>query len=307
MKITYLTLGLLLALLLGGRAAALPLPDSLYQRPEIQRELDYLRRHPAHLARVRERAENWLPHLLPLLRERALPASLAWLPAVESAYLPGAVSPAGAAGLWQLMPATAERFGVPMDAGFDGRFAPLTASRAALAYLAWLHRHFDGDWLLALAAYNAGEGRVRRAMERSGSRDFWQLPLPEETRHYVPRFLAVQHLLRAPHAGVPPVLREHRVEGPVSLPQLAAHLGVTVEQLKQWNLALKGERLSVRREYSILVKTTEQDGDDGFIRIQPQPLFMARTAGLDLSAAGGLFGEAGPAFDFAPPPGWPGY
>ncbi|OXS14952.1 lytic murein transglycosylase, partial [Zobellella denitrificans] len=84
----------MLALLLGGGAAALPLPDSLYQRPEIQRELDYLRRHPAHLARVRERAENWLPHLLPLLRERALPASLAWLPAVESAYLPGALSPA---------------------------------------------------------------------------------------------------------------------------------------------------------------------------------------------------------------------
>lgn len=307
MKITYLTLGLLLGLLLGSRAAALPLPDSLYHRPEVQRELDYLRRQPAHLARVRERAETWLPHLLPLLRRQGLPSTLAWLPVVESAYLPGAVSPAGAGGLWQLMPATAERFGILIDPEFDGRFAPLAASRAAIGYLAWLHRHFEGDWLLALAAYNAGEGRVRRAMERSGSRDFWQLPLPEETRHYVPRVLAVQWLLRPPRTGSVSLLREHRVKGPLSLSRLATQLGVGVEQLKRWNLALKGDRLSTQREYSILVKSAEQDGSDGFIGIQPQPLFMASTAGLDLTPSGGLFGEAGPAFDFAPPPGWPGY
>ncbi|MBL1378837.1 lytic transglycosylase domain-containing protein [Zobellella iuensis] len=307
MKNTCLTIVILLGLLSTTRVAALALPDSVYSHPKVQQELDYLRRHPAHLQRSRERAETWLPHLLPLLRQQALPSSLAWLPAVESAYLPGAVSPVGAAGLWQLMPATAQRFGVLIDEEFDGRFAPLAASRAAIDYLAWLHRHFEGDWLLALAAYNAGEGRVRRAMERSGSRDFWQLPLPEETRKYVPRFLAVQRLMPSPGIGSAPVLREHRVEGPISLPQLAARLGVTIAQLKSWNLGLKGERLSLRREYSILVKTAGQDDGDGFIGIPPQPLFMARAAGLDLSSSAGLFGEADALFDFAPPPGWPGY
>lgn len=295
---------LLLAGLALNPALALPFAPGLYERPEVQRELDYLRRHPSHLELSRTRAENWLPHLLPLLRQQQLPAELAWLPVVESAYQPGALSHAGAAGLWQLMPATARRFGIRIDDEFDGRFATLSASRAALGYLSWLHGYFDGDWLLALAAYNAGEGRVRRAMRKSGSRDFWQLPLPEETRRYVPRFLAVQKLLATPTALGRSSLREHNITGPVSLSRLARQLGVSVADLKHWNLALKGEALSANEEYSILVARDARVGAEQLVPIHSQPLFMAPAPGLDLSSSGALFGDVKAPFSTAPPAGW---
>ncbi|MDP5292369.1 lytic transglycosylase domain-containing protein [Oceanimonas sp. CHS3-5] len=287
-------------------ASAFSFDEGLYAHPAVKKELDYLRRHPAYLERSRARAEAWLPHLLPLLRAHRLPARLAWLPVVESAYLPGALSPAGAAGLWQLMPATAERFGILVNDDYDGRLAPLSASRAALTYLAWLHDYFDGDWLLALAAYNAGEGRVRRAMKRSGSRNFWQLPLPAETRRYVPRFLAVQKLLGPPRASRPS-LTEHKVKGPLSLSTLAHRLGVTVKELKAQNLALKGNSVPAEREVSILVGHTGQHRAQRLVPINAQPLFTTQAAGLDLSGAGGLFGEVGAVFSQDAPPGWRPY
>lgn len=297
---------LLLLLIIGlysGIAQAFNFDGALYQHPRVQKELDYLHRHPKYLQRSRQRAEPWLPHLLPLLQARQLPAQLVWLPVVESAYLPGAVSHAGAAGLWQLMPATAERFGILVSEQYDGRLAPLSASRAAINYLAWLYQYFDQDWLLALAAYNAGEGRVRRAIARSGTRDFWQLPLPEETRRYVPRFLAVQYLLGEPVRGVSSVT-EYNITGPVSLNSLAARLGVSAETLKAQNLAIKSHQLPADRELSILVSHTAAPGKERIISIETQPLFTAQAAGLDLSGSGSLFEQSGPAFSQAAPPGW---
>lgn len=296
---------LILLILTGcGPTQAQPFSAAVYSRPEVKKELDYLHQHPGHLTRSRTRAEEWLPHLLPLLRQRQLPAELAWLPVVESAYQPGALSPAGAAGLWQFMPATAQRFGLVIDDEFDGRYATLSASRAALEYLSWLHGYFDGDWLLALAAYNAGEGRVRRAMKKSGSRDFWQLPLPEETRRYVPRFIAVQKLLTIPYSHGPSVFTEHHIRGPVSLYQVARQLSVTVADLRHWNLALKGQSLSKAQPYSILVAKDGQHHGERHVAIQAQPLFMAPAAGLDISPTGALFGAGQAIFDPAPPAGW---
>ncbi|WP_417604434.1 lytic transglycosylase domain-containing protein [Oceanimonas baumannii] len=301
---------ILLLLLFAGvyssQARAFSFSNALYAHPEVKQEIDYLRRHPAWLERSRKRAEPWLPHFLPLLRAHRLPDNLVWLPVIESAYLPGAVSPAGAAGLWQLMPATAERFGILVSDSYDGRLAPLSATRAALNYLAWLHRYFDGDWLLALAAYNAGEGRVRRAIARSGSRDFWQLPLPEETRRYVPRFLAAQKLLGRPGPGTP-TLREYKITGPLSLPALAQRLGVPAETLKAGNLALKGNQIPAGHEISILIDNTGRRRAEQLITISPQPLFSDSAAGLDMSGTGRLFNKSNPAFSTAPPPGWPGY
>lgn len=295
---------LLLSLMLSQIAQALPFAPSVYNRPEVKLELDYLRQHPKYLARTRARAENWLPHLLPLLRQRQLPAELVWLPVVESAYQPGAMSHAGAAGLWQFMPATAERFGLLIDKEFDGRYATLSASRAAMQYLSWLHGHFDGDWLLALAAYNAGEGRVGRAIKRSGTRDFWQLPLPEETRRYVPRFIAVQKLLATPMSRHPSPLTEHTIQGPVSLQQIARQLGVSVIALKSWNNGIKGQSLSQARSYSIMVANNGQYEVEPNVNIQSQPLFLAPSAGLDISPTTALFSAGTAIFDHAPPAGW---
>ena len=123
------------------------------------------------------------------LDSAGLPLSLAWLAFVESGYVVSALSSAKANGIWQFMPATARHYGLTVDWWLDERRDPEKSTRAALRYLATLHAEFD-DWLLAMAAYNCGEGRVRRAIREQGTRDFWELSLPEETMHYVPRILA---------------------------------------------------------------------------------------------------------------------
>ena len=127
-----------------------------------------------------------------VLRTYGLPEGLVAVAAVESGFNPYALSPKGARGLWQLMPETARRFGLVVDATHDERLDPLKSTRAAAQYLRQLYAQF-GDWRLALAAYDAGENRVQRTVKRNHTRDFWSLsePLPEETRRYVPAVLAL--------------------------------------------------------------------------------------------------------------------
>jgi hypothetical protein len=128
-----------------------------------------------------------------ILVEERLPVETLAVALVESGFNPLALSPKGARGIWQLMPATARRYGLTVEAANDHRTDPEHATRAAARYLRDLYEMF-GDWKLALAAYNAGEGRVQRAIERAGVRDFDELArrglLPAETRNYVPAVLA---------------------------------------------------------------------------------------------------------------------
>ncbi|NJN48152.1 MAG: lytic transglycosylase domain-containing protein [Candidatus Competibacteraceae bacterium] len=126
---------------------------------------------------------------------------------IESAFDPAAVSPKGAAGLWQIMPATGEQYGLQIIEGYDGRYDVHASTLAALEYLSYLHRFFKGDWLLALAAYNAGEGRVQQAMQANldagQDTDFWNLNLPKETQAYVPKMLALARIVFNPrHYGL---------------------------------------------------------------------------------------------------------
>lgn len=156
-------------------------------------------RHPAPaqpvglVAPARPGAPLWFPTVAALLRAQGLPANFVGVAAVESGFDPFALSPQGARGLWQLMPATARRFGLRVEPGRDERLDPLKSTLAASRYLKALHAQF-GDWPLALAAYNSGERRVERSLARLGARDFWTLSragaLPDETRRYVPAVLA---------------------------------------------------------------------------------------------------------------------
>lgn len=145
--------------------------------------------------RVMDRAAAFLPMILAELREQGLPRELAALPLVESAFEPRAVSHAGAAGLWQLMPITARRFGLIVDASCDERFDSRKATQAALRYLRWLHGHFR-DWPLALAAYNCGEGALTALLRRHGADSLAALSvvgrdaMPQETLRFVPKFVA---------------------------------------------------------------------------------------------------------------------
>ncbi|MBI1750680.1 MAG: transglycosylase SLT domain-containing protein [Acidobacteria bacterium] len=148
------------------------------------------------LTRINEARERLLGLRVDAARifaEEGVPLELLVVAEIESGINPLARSPKGARGPWQLMPATAERFGLRVDGLMDERIHPERSTRAAARYLRELHAQF-GDWLLALAAYNAGEQRVARAVERGGTRDFWQLAgrrlLPAETRQYVPAILA---------------------------------------------------------------------------------------------------------------------
>ena len=170
----------------------------------VTQEMRHLSRHRPSFDKLLGRGTDYLHFLLDAVEQRGLPTELALLPAIESGYRPFAYSPDGAAGLWQFMPATAQRFGLEMDWWYDARRDVVTSTEAALDYLEHLHKRFDGDWLRALAAYNAGGAKVARAAHRNRRHgkptDFWSLELPRETDRYVPRLLALAHLIANPAA-----------------------------------------------------------------------------------------------------------
>src|ERR1044072_8145396 len=130
-----------------------------------------------------------------MFREERVPQDLMWLAQAESVWKPNALSRAAAKGIWQFIPGTGTRYGLGQSQWIEDRSQPEKSTRAAARYLRWLHDHFAGDWLLAMAAYNSGENRVDAAVARSGYADFWELYkrnlLPQETRNYVPIILSI--------------------------------------------------------------------------------------------------------------------
>lgn len=178
------------------------MPD--VEHPRIDSHLAFYARHPDYMARVAVRAERYLYYIVAELERRELPLELALLPIVESAYDPYAYSHGRAAGLWQFIPGTARMYGLQQDWWHDQRRDVKESTRAALDFLEDLAAAFDGDWMLALAGYNAGPGNVRRAQARNRnagrSLDFFSLPLPAETRAYVPKLLALRQIVADPAA-----------------------------------------------------------------------------------------------------------
>lgn len=173
-----------------------------YDNPRVRAELGWYADHPDYLARSIERARPYLHFIVAELEQRGMPLEIALLPIVESAYQPFAYSHGRAAGLWQFIPSTASLYGLRQSWWYDGRRDVVASTHAALDYLDYLSRYFDGDWLLALAAYNSGEGAVKRAIERNEAAgkptDFWSLNLSRETRAYVPKLLALKELFADP-------------------------------------------------------------------------------------------------------------
>ena len=159
--------------------------------------------HPEYLARTVERARPYMHLIVSELERRNMPMEIALLPIVESAFQPFAYSHGRAAGLWQFIPSTARIYGLRQNWWYDGRRDIQASTEAALDYLNNLQARFDGDWLLALAAYNSGTGTVRQAIAHNQRRgrptDFWSLHLPKETRAYVPKLLALREIFAAPH------------------------------------------------------------------------------------------------------------
>ena len=172
------------------------------QEPAIDQQLSWLEHNPDYLERVFQRGQRYLYHIITEVEARGMPTEFALLPVVESAYEPFAYSTSSAAGLWQFIPGTGVRFGLKQNWWYDGRRDVIESTRAALDYLQALHDEFNGDWLLAIAAYNVGEAFVERAIAYNQSvgkpTDFWHLNLPGETRAYVPKLLAMKRLMAEP-------------------------------------------------------------------------------------------------------------
>jgi membrane-bound lytic murein transglycosylase D len=159
-------------------------------------------KHPNYLTRVAKRAEPFLFYIVEELEKNNVPIELALLPVVESAFDPFAYSHGRASGMWQFVPGTGTRFGMKQNWWYDGRRDVIASTEGAIKYMKYLHKFFDGDWLLALAAYNSGEGRVQRAVKKNKKKgkktDFWSLDLPKETKAYVPKLLALADIIKRP-------------------------------------------------------------------------------------------------------------
>jgi membrane-bound lytic murein transglycosylase D len=175
--------------------AAIPMTYNDMSKKFIQR---FLTKERQFISQMAERKQLYFPIYEALLQKYGLPDELKYLSIIESALNPRAISRVKAAGLWQFMPATGRYFKLHQDAYIDERMHPKKATEAACIYLRDLHRMF-GDWHLALAAYNCGPGNVRRAIRRSGNKTgFWQIyrHLPAETRAYVPKFIAINYVMK---------------------------------------------------------------------------------------------------------------
>lgn len=217
--------------------------------PRVDSTLSYFTRHPTTLNRIVDRAQRYLFYVVEEVEQRGLPMELALLPIVESGLQPFAYSSAHAAGLWQFIPSTGRLYGLKQNWWYDGRRDIVESTRAALDYLQKLQTDFGGDWLLAIAAYNSGEGTVRRAIlknhRRGKSKDFWFLDLPRETRVYVPRLLALSAIVADPeHHGVMlssipnrPYFERVQLKGPIDLALAAELADISVEELYLLNPA----------------------------------------------------------------------
>jgi membrane-bound lytic murein transglycosylase D len=204
---------------------------------------------PEYLERAFARAELYMYHIVTEIEARGMPLELALLPVVESAFEPFAYSRARAAGMWQFIPGTGTRFGLKQNWWYDGRRDVVESTRAALDYLQFLHDEFDGDWLLAVAAYNCGENAVRRAIAKNRAArkptDFWHLKLPKETRGYVPSLMAMKRLIANPEdfglgfSRIPnqPYFTRVETKGQIDLKVAADIAGITHEALSELNPA----------------------------------------------------------------------
>jgi membrane-bound lytic murein transglycosylase D len=228
--------------------AGFKLDDGLNHRA-VDDQLRWYANNPEYLQRAFGRADLYLYYIVTELERRNMPLEIALLPVVESAFEPYAYSPASAAGLWQFIPGTGSRFGLKQDWWYDGRRDIVESTRAALEYLQYLHDEFNGDWLLAIAAYNCGEAMVERAAaaNRAAGRsvDFWSLWLPGETRAYVPKLLAMKRLVSDPEtygiafSPIPnqPYFARVRTDGQINMKLAAEIAGISPAELYELNPA----------------------------------------------------------------------
>ncbi|MFT6465680.1 LysM peptidoglycan-binding domain-containing protein [Halopseudomonas sp.] len=220
---------------------------------------------PRYFELTSPRAERYMHYVVEQLDARQMPLELALLPFVESGYNPMAMSSSSAAGIWQFIPSTGEVFSLRQDWWYDGRRDITASTQAALDYLSKLSDMFGGDWLLAIAAYNCGEGCVGRAIKRNQQlglpTDYWNLQLPQETMNYVPKLLAMSqiidrpslHGLVLPNLADTPYFTEVEIKRQLDLHKAAELAGMPTEDFMLLNPAFKQRMTSPQGIYRLLV------------------------------------------------------
>jgi membrane-bound lytic murein transglycosylase D len=217
--------------------------DHKTQSSRVQAEIHKILADQGKLNEILNAAAPYLYFIHEETKARGLPAELALIPIIESEFNPNDHSNKGATGLWQLMPQTANELGVKVKSGYDGRRNVVASTKAALAYFNDLGNLFKGDWYLAIAAYNCGQVKVASTERRTGVHNFWNLPLPQETKYYVPKLLAIAAIIKnpekygiqLPNISNKPYFAELKVKKSVNLIQVAKSSGISFETLDTLN------------------------------------------------------------------------
>lgn len=217
--------------------------DHKVQLSQVQAEIRKILADRAKLNSILKSAGPYIYFIHEQTKARGLPAELALIPVIESEFNPNDHSTKGATGLWQIMPQTAQELGIKIRSSYDGRRNVMASTKAALAYFKDLGQTFNGNWYLAIAAYNCGQVKVASAAHRVGSHSFWNLNLPQETKLYVPRLLAVAEIVKHPEkygVRLPPInnapyFAEVKVKKAVNLSKVAEVSGVSMATLHTLN------------------------------------------------------------------------
>lgn len=267
----------------NGNGKAIPLDMNSYVKKEIE---SFQGKERSFFLESYVRSGKYRPAIVKALNEAGFPEELSWLPLIESGFKVRAQSTARALGMWQFIASTGYRYGLKRDTWIDERMDPEKSTTAAIGYLSDLH-HLFGDWILVLAAYNCGEKRVQNEINRQNNSlldDFWDLyqRLPNETARYVPRFLAVLHIINDPAAygfELPQVDEEDiheeiTVNKQLELKTIAKALDVDSDVIKSLNPELR-RNATPKSAYSLKIPVGK--GEILMTKLSELPVYVAET------------------------------
>ncbi len=240
---------------------------ALDQNEYVQKWINYFQgRGRSYMEQYLSRSGRYLPMMKNVLRENGLPEDLVYIALIESGFSPRAHSRANAVGYWQFIRGTGKRFGLQIDTFTDERRDPVLSTRAAAEYFKALH-NLLGSWHLSMAAYNVGENRVKRAVAKYYTKDFWALlkkrrALPAETRNYVPKFIAAVLIAKNPQKyGFTEIQYQDplsydtvALQSPISISKLASNLNVDPEELKLLNPKFRTDFVPIARGNETVVR-----------------------------------------------------